>query len=222
MSSAMYHRFTRATLRRWLVLGYGILALLAAGRPAPVDAEEISVEAATRFNTVCARCHEGECSGRLSFDLGRHAADDHIRRYVGEVSPDMRRDLHALLAYMKRACAYYPTAVTVPADQHWSAAALEALRNRAANAYFVRLGPLAADRYRATLRFDAPTRADVQLISESFEIADHPGLRAENGIAELRLDVEEEALHHLRVQTDSPVALLELKLMREPDPLSPR
>jgi hypothetical protein len=209
---------SRMRMRMETLVGFGLLAALASAWPARADV--VSVEAATRFNTVCARCHEGECSGRLSFDLGDLAADNHIRRYGGDVSPEMRRDLYALLAYMKQACAYHPTAVPVPNDGRWTAELLAALRNPAANAYFVPLGRLVEGHYRATLRFAMPTRADAQIISESFEIADHPDLRAEHGIAELRFGVDAQALQYLRLRIDRPAVLVELTIAREPEPIS--
>ncbi len=32
-----------------------------------------SIETIVQFHTVCNNCHEGQCSGRLSFDSARHA-----------------------------------------------------------------------------------------------------------------------------------------------------
>ncbi len=85
---------------------------------------------------------------------------------------------------------------------------------------FVPLGRLVEGHYRATLRFDIPTRADAQIISESFEIADHPDLRAEHGTAELRFGVDAQALQYLRLRTDGPAVLVEPKIARESDPIS--
>lgn len=61
----------------WLLLA---LSLSASGA-------EIRQGTVVRFSTVCFNCHEGECSGRLSFDSGARAAQDHIRRDLGAASP---------------------------------------------------------------------------------------------------------------------------------------
>ena len=45
------------------------MLLLAVGMTAAIAAD-ISLGSVVRFNTTCAMCHEAECSGRLSFDLG--------------------------------------------------------------------------------------------------------------------------------------------------------
>ena len=78
------------------------------------QAADIPLATVVRFNTLCATCHEGECSGRLSFDLGIQAAENHIRRHAGDVDRDVWRDLARLLAHTKQACAYYPMAVDIP------------------------------------------------------------------------------------------------------------
>jgi len=64
-----------------------------------------------RFNTVCANCHEGECSGRLSFLLGPEATFSHIRRFAGDADDILVRELQALLEHMKQECAYAPLPV---------------------------------------------------------------------------------------------------------------
>lgn len=43
-------------------------------------------ESVVIFNTICAKCHEAECSGRLSFDEAFETSASHILRYYGEAS----------------------------------------------------------------------------------------------------------------------------------------
>jgi hypothetical protein len=64
--------------------------------------------------TTCARCHEGECSGRLSFDLGVEATTDHLIRNARPLTKDSIRKLFKMLEYMKRECAYPPLNVPIP------------------------------------------------------------------------------------------------------------
>jgi hypothetical protein len=186
---------------------------LAALWPTAANAADIPLGTVVRFNTVCAKCHEGECSGRLSFDSGHKATENHIRRYAGEVSPSAQRDLHTLLAYMKQYCAYYPIPVDVPQDRHWRADALGMLRSESENAYFVPLGELAAGRYRARLRFDATAEACAQIISESFDIEDYPGLRAESGAVDFVFGVERKGPYYLRLQTGKTSGLADLEIV---------
>ena len=76
--------------------GFTLLALLTAP-PSVGDEGRASVESTVLFNTDCARCHEGECSGRLSFHLPPEAADQHIRRHGGELPAKQVRELYELL-----------------------------------------------------------------------------------------------------------------------------
>lgn len=176
-------------------------------------AADIPLATVVRFNTVCARCHEGECSGRLSFDHGQESSGSHIRRHAGDVSPSAQGDLYALLVHMKRACAYFPMPASVPKDRHWPADALAMLRSPAGDAYFVPLGELATGRYRARLRFDAAAEACAQVISESFDSADFAGLALQGGTAEFIFDVERKGSHYLRLQTGKPAPLIELEIV---------
>jgi hypothetical protein len=44
-----------------------------------------------RLNVVCATCHEGECSGRQTFQLAPEASDGYIRRYAGDITTQPAR-----------------------------------------------------------------------------------------------------------------------------------
>ena len=71
--------------------------------PWPVMAQApIPPASVVRFNTLCATCHEGECSARLSFRLDPGATDSHIRRYTGDITQQTARELNALLEHMKQ------------------------------------------------------------------------------------------------------------------------
>ena len=94
-----------------------------------------------RFNTVCANCHEGQCSGRLSFSLGPEATFSHIRRFAGEADAILVRQLQALLEYMKQECAYAP--LPVPDMQGLlGREILDAYRDPENGNYFMPLGKL--------------------------------------------------------------------------------
>lgn len=184
------------------------LLLCAWGIAAGTLAAEIPLATIVRFNTACAHCHEGECSGRLSFapDL---AADDHILRYVAAADADERRDLRRLLAYMKRHCAHYP--MGAPAGGR-EGVPLAQWRSPAGDAYFIPLGELAAGRWRARLGFAAPVRLDAQVVSARFEIEDRPGLWAAAGDLEFEFAVDAPQPHYLRLLADRPAVLERLTL----------
>ena len=83
-------------------------------------ADNISIESTVIFNTTCARCHEGECSGRMSFHLPEDAANQHIRRHGGDLSAERIQQLFRLLRYMKEECSFYPIPLALVNDQIWA------------------------------------------------------------------------------------------------------
>jgi len=101
------------------------LALPAIAQPAAV----VSPKSVVLFNTECARCHEGECSGRMTFHLPREAADTHIRRFGGEVSTERLGELFGLLRHMKESCAFHPLPLPLVRDGHWDGKILAGLRS---------------------------------------------------------------------------------------------
>lgn len=189
------------------------IALLALFAAFAAHAEEIPQGAVVRFNTACARCHEGECSGRLSFGPDHTVAAHHVRRYAGEVSADEQKALHTLLAYMKQRCAYYPMRIPEPKAGGWDRTALASLRGPAGDAYFIPLGTLAAGRYRVHLRFDAAAEACAQVISARFAIDEYPGLKAVGQGMEFEFAVDDGLPYYLRLQTASPAVLERLEIL---------
>jgi hypothetical protein len=164
-----------------------------------------------RFNTLCATCHEGECSARLSFRLDPGATDSHIRRYTGDIPTQRARELQALLEHMKLHCGYYAINLPSPKDGRWKAELLQQPHAAEERAYFIPLGRLAAGRHRFTLGFDGEAEASVQLVSSRFEITEQPALRTQGGRAVVELEAERAGEHYLRLRTDRPARLLSLE-----------
>jgi hypothetical protein len=164
----------------------------------PAQAADIPLATIVRFNTLCATCHEGECSGRLSFDLGIEAAENHIRRHAGDVDRNVWRDLARLLAHTKQSCAYYPMAVDIPKDRHWNPENLAELHNAKENVWFIPLGHLPAGRYRATLGTNGQMEGVAQIISAGFDVADFPLQCAGNGQIAFFFVVDRSSAHYLR------------------------
>lgn len=112
---------------------------LALAVSSPVRAETPSRKSFVDFNTQCAHCHDGECSGRLSFSSGSEGAANHLRRYLGnELTDEEINQLYGLLRYTKEKCEIYPF------PEHWDqqAATLDDWRGSRKNGYFVPLGNL--------------------------------------------------------------------------------
>ena len=114
-------------------------------------AEPIPAASVVRFNTVCANCHEGECSGRLSFHTGAHEARGHMQRYLGNITDREAENLFGLLRYTKEQCAYYPLASPIKPDQALTASELSAWRKVQEGGFFIPLGALGKGEYQLRL-----------------------------------------------------------------------
>jgi len=182
---------------------------LAGAQPTPGQMP-IPPASVVRFNTLCATCHEGECSARLSFRLDPGATDGHIRRYTGDITLQAARELNALLEHMKLECGYYTIDLPSPKDGRWRAELLQQLHAAEEKAYFVPLGTLAAGRHRFTLTFEQDAVVSVQLISASFEITEQPPGRTQDKRRVVVLEADKPGNYYLRLRTEQPARLLSL------------
>ena len=137
----------------------------------PAWGEDISRTTVVRFNTVCANCHEGECSGRLSFSSGPEAAQNHVRRYLGTASAEDIETFFALLKYTKEKCAPYPIDAAFPANRRWEGDALAGWHNPAEGGYYVPLGILEPGKYRLRMTFAGEPCGRASITDAHFDIA---------------------------------------------------
>ena len=179
---------------------------MAAGAQAPANEQQVSLPYFVQFNTVCLRCHEGQCSGRLSFDS---AADSrsHILRYSGRLTDDEIREMYVMPRYMKEQCGYYPL-LGLPGAGRWTAAGQ--LRSADQLSYFVPLGALQRREYRVRLRFEADASAAVRVTSATFDEVVNAALHTEQGELVVRLRPSQAAAHYLHLHLDRPVTPLEI------------
>lgn len=155
--------------------------------------------AVLRFNTICARCHEGECSGRLSFSSGPEATFEHIRRYTGAIEPAIAHQLYAILAYMKRECAYVPL-LPLAAPSRATRETLDGYREPSGGSYFIPLGVLAVGKHRLLLHLAQPATLRAEVLSEHFEpLVDELATTRGASLA-LEFRVEEPARCYLRLR----------------------
>lgn len=161
------------------------------------------------FNTVCARCHELECSRRLSFPSASPAADarGHIENYAGAEGAAMVGDLVGLLDYTKTQCDYYAPDVPIPADRVWPAAALAPLATRDRRSWFLPLGELPAATLRLSLELSGEQPIEIEVLSRAGVAAEAvaaPGSRR----AQVIFRAEAPGLpHFLRLRSRAPIAL---------------
>ena len=184
--------------------------------PACVTAGEAEgfTESVVIFNTVCAKCHEGECSGRLSFDQAREASVNHILRHYTPATGKHRlqRELFDILNYMKEKCAYYPLQVPIPPGRVWDSGLLERMTIVPEYNYFVPLGPLSAGRYRLRLELEQDASVLIQLVSDAFEMAVEATLSSSAGQLDIPFSIDEPGDYYFRMYPQESVRLTRLAI----------
>jgi hypothetical protein len=167
------------------------------------------VATAVLFNTVCANCHDLECSGGLSplcAQGGAERARGHMERHAGSLSGDTVAGLFSLLEEAKKGCLRpFPT-VPVPAERVWDETALRPFLLPSGKAAFIPLGELApgSHRWRVTGRAETVVRAEILAGPDQgvgMELHD----LGQGGIVEITL--EEKAPTFLRLRSAQPFRL---------------
>ncbi len=174
--------------------------------------ESISTKSAVIFNTLCSKCHEGECSGRLSFDTGSKTAGSHIRRYSEEhtLSKDKIKEFFALLNHMKKACEIY-----MPDHQKWLPEDLSSFMLPSAKGYFIPLGLLEKGTYRMTIRAKEDIHFQTEVLSEHFDHFLNQEICPQKKNNILQFTIDKPMTLFLRIKSRSPLHIILLKVEKE-------
>ncbi|MBF1164146.1 MAG: hypothetical protein HXL68_03795 [Dechloromonas agitata] len=178
-------------------------------------AEPIPAASVVRFNTVCANCHEGECSGRLSFHTGAKEARGHMQRYLGSITDSEALNLFGLLRHTKEECAHYPLASPLRIDHQLGTSELAAWRNSREGGYFIPLGALGKGEYLLRLDFSAAGNGKMKLTDDRFEPLFEENLCTQQNALEFRFKAEG-GPHFLTIK--APVVVDRLLLKAAPQP----
>jgi len=194
------------------VLGLLVIFLLLPSAFATED--RAFTESVVIFNTICAKCHEAQCSGRLSFDDAFEASSSHILRHYGEASGKqwLQKELFDILNYMKEKCAYYPMQTHVPLKKDWGKAILDRFSTLMEKNYFVPVGNFSPGSYRMKLELGRDTKVTVQLISEDFEMVVEDCFLSGNGKIDIPFSIEEKGYYYFRMYPREPVQILLLSI----------
>ncbi len=188
-----------------------LLLLLVTGG---AGAEVISSRHWALFNTTCARCHEAQCSGRMS--LGSEDANSraHVERYAGVLSDNVHQQLFLYLQHMKEFCGFAAIPHVFEPRAAWSETQLELFRTPNGEAYFVPLGELGAGSHRLQARLIG-TGWTAQVVSAGFDtLAEAVSCGSGEGLS---LDFRAgDGMHYLRVTGRGALHLQELRLVAAP------
>jgi hypothetical protein len=162
------------------------------------------------FGTSCARCHEGECSGRLTFDRDSEAASTHIERYAGASARAAIDEYFGQLERMKTRCSYARMELAPPEGGVFDQSLLAPLCAASQQSCFVPLGALEPRRYRVTLRLVEPRHVHAEVLTAAFELIVDEYLEVEALEADLSFKTEVRTDHFLRLRADGPLRLQRL------------
>ncbi len=175
----------------------------------PVRAESIAT-----FNTNCARCHEGECSGRMTFRLSQDIADQHIQRHIGKLSQEIYQELYELLHYMKVECSFYPLDLALSDDGVWSKSQLSSLRSYRGTAFFIPLGALKQSSYNLSFSgLHDSGRLCVEIVNDEFDFIEKLTVTSNDNGAELKFQVDRLDNYYLRISAHIPFNLNRIELV---------
>ena len=193
------------------------LALVVAVSISPSDvftSADMQIESLIVFGTACARCHEGECSGRLSFHLPKDAADQHIHRYGGTLSLETTRQLSELLRYMKEKCGYYPFSFALADDQVWGSDILATLKAPSKQAYFIPLGRLNPGVYKLSFGgLSGINKMRIEIMNAQFDYLENDSVHRDGGKTQMMFQTHERSDYFLRITAQHPINLTKLELV---------
>lgn len=198
-------------LRTFGCLALAVAGLLMLAAPGP---RQVGRASFTSFNTVCAKCHEAECSGRLSFESGVDAAREHVRRYAGAVSDTAVGDFFELLRHMKEQCSYYPAVEGGAPSDAWDAATLASFFEVSERSYFLPLASFGSGECRVRLHFDRGATAAAQVMTSHFEAALERALATHERDVTLAWPCRAGESYYLRLRAEGDARLVRMERMR--------
>ena len=194
---------------------FGVVGLLLLISPLFAAEEKAFTESVVIFNTLCAKCHEAQCSGRLSFDDTFETSASHILRYYGQASGKkwLQKELFDILNYMKGNCAYFPMQATVPLTRDWSGESLDRFTTLMERNYFIPLGNITPGHYRIELELDKDVKVTAHLISGEFEMVVEDCYLSSDRHISIPFHIEEPGDYYFRTYPREPVRITRLAII---------
>lgn len=187
--------------------------------PAYATAETAFTESVVIFNTICAKCHEAQCSGRLSFEDAFEQSSNHILRYADQASgkqgllkEGLQKELFEILNYMKIKCAYYPMQAAVPVKRLWEGELLEKFATLMEKNYFIPVGHFTPGAYHIELELEKDVKLTVHLISGEFEMVVEDCFQSSDRRINIPVLIEEPGDYYLRMYPKEAVKLIRLAI----------
>ncbi|RLJ18147.1 hypothetical protein DJ030_12165 [bacterium endosymbiont of Escarpia laminata] len=198
-----------------VIRSFGFLGLLMFLPPVFSAEGEAFTESVVIFNTICAKCHEAQCSGRLSFDEAFEKSSSHVLRHYGQASGKqwLQKELFDILNYMKGKCAYYPTQTLIPSKRVWNRAILDKFTTLMERNYFIPVGHFTPGRYRIELELERDAKVITHLISGEFEMALEDCFLSTDRRVNIPVRIEEPGDYYFRMYPKTPVRILRFSIL---------
>jgi len=175
--------------------------------------ENISLKSSVTFNILCSKCHEGQCSGRLTFDTGSEVASNHIKRYSNDenISKNEIREYFTLLNYMKKECL-----LLMPDDTKYTNSDLSSFAIPSHKGYFIPLGILKKGNYSLYIKTKNNIPFRIELISSQFDSSLDRSVCACVKKREFEFTIDKDTNYFLRIKSRKPLNLksLEIKISK--------
>lgn len=174
--------------------------------------EKSSIKTSVIFNTLCSKCHEGECSGRLSFNTGSKAASSHIKRYAGDVniSKGETEEFFSLLNYMKTECALW-----MPKSGKWKPENLSHFSLPSKKGYFIPLGVLKEGTYHIEIKLKDNVHYRIEVLSDHFEHFLDISACPDGEKQTLQFTIKKEVNTFLRIQSRKSLHIINMNVIKD-------
>ncbi len=172
---------------------------------------DVSIKSAVTFNTLCSKCHEGQCSGRLTFDKGSQVASNHIKRYAEDenISKDEVKEFFTLLNFMKKECLLImPDKITHNQEN------LLSFATTSHKQYFIPLGILKKGDYSLFIKIKDDTPFRLELISSQFDSYLDRNICSCLKKREFDFSVDEEIKYFIRLKSRKAIYLDDLEIKK--------
>ena len=176
------------------------------------EQEEVFTESVVIFNTICAKCHEAQCSGRMSFQMAYEESVNHIVRHYGEASGKVwrQKQLFQILNHMKEKCAYYPMQVTVPPQRVWGSEILDKLTTFLEKNYFIPAGSFDPGEYQLVLTLEEDAKVTIHMVSEEFDMVIEDCYLSKDRQIVVPFTIEDSSHYYVRLYPHKPVSMTQL------------
>lgn len=174
--------------------------------------ENISTKSAVIFNILCAKCHEVECSGRLSFDTGSDKAKNHIKRYTEDtnLTDDKTKEFFTLLNYMKKECT-----ILMPKSKKYKSDNLSNFILPSQKGYFISLGLLENGIYHLNIQTKEKIHFKIEVITNHFESLLNQSICPDQKEQTLSFSVEKPINIFIRITSRKTFQITTLKIKKE-------